>query len=203
MNFQTINISNTTVPLHVLMDTKAPRQTEIAFRTNSEIQTKVRLYNQAIQAINEWAEDYLTVNTVITSDNPAKVPETLAALKAEMEETGNITIYSGACDKTVFSKNANIALRHLHDLQHIQFNRGMGFDDELWLGEQLASTVSSICCLWADSVEVSQVVYDIIKADFCGQSHYYKNHRKFVKNQKLFTQTVLFNDLSVFDCMTV
>lgn len=125
-----------------------------------------------------------------------------------MEEYGNIYIYCGDSESCNWSVNANVALRHLHDMQHVQYDRGTNHEDELFLAEVLADAVA--CSLDAAipsltgmlpsrSEPIKKMVHDLIQLDFAAQTRYYQKHKRFVSNQGLFLRTAFFNDESVFN----
>lgn len=77
-----ININKTGKAVNVLMDTKAPRQTRLAFQNNEAVQKQVALYNTAIDCIDKWGEWYLSQHTVFTLINAEEAPQTLDEMKA-------------------------------------------------------------------------------------------------------------------------
>lgn len=203
-----INISNNDQSTIVLMDTKAPTQTRLNFQKSKAIQWNVNLYQAAIKCINEWGKWYLTVNTVFTLVNENEAPRTLDEMKAQIKEYGNIYIYCGDSDSCDWSIDANVALRHLHDLQHVQYDRDTSATDELFLAGTLADEVTSTMSnavpqlstmLPRKAGAIKSMISDIINTDFAAQTRYYQKHGKFVKNQGLFLRTCIFNDESVFN----
>jgi hypothetical protein len=205
MNIQTINISaQNGCPIEVLMNTKAPKQTAKAFKESVVIQEKIGQYKSVLSLLERWSKRYLFINTVITSDNPKEVPETLEELKKKYNGTGNITIFSGGSNYCDWSKDTNIALRHRHDLQHMHFNMGMTAQEELELAERLAaSVVLDLDILYKPDPETLEMAYKVIKTDFKEQTNYYQKHKDFVLNQGLFLRTCIFNDSSIFQFNTI
>lgn len=202
MNLRTINISaNPNHPVHVLMDTKAPKHTERAYKSSEKTQQRVNEFIIGLNLINQWADEYKTTHTILIDED---APTTLAGLKKQMAEEGNISISPVGSDNTVFKPSTILCLRHRYDRQHIEFNKGMSKEDELFLADQLAQQVTyDILMMFNllqkdDNGALQFLLYNIIYTDFAKQTEYYDHHKRFVDNQKLFTQTCLFNTSELF-----
>jgi hypothetical protein len=195
MNIQEIEIAK---DFSILMNTKAKRATENVFKNNYGIQEQVEQFKECIKIIENWGDLYETKNYYQVSSDLA--PQTLRGLKEQHGNLGYIYIDDVGSQSCEWNVKTNIALRHRHDIQHIEFNKTMSEKDEKFLALKLALSVLKDCREWnlISKQEQNFAILNIILTDFKAQTEYYSIHRNFVNDQKLFLRTCLFNSFDIF-----
>ncbi len=196
MNFVKLQINQDRIkPVYAIYDTLAPWVTQRSLQDCPSLQEKVQQYLKDLALLEIWQLDYHATNDVRTANEKHPAPNNLEELKEQNTTLGFFYVEVEGSSRCAWSQEANTALRHLHDCQHLKFNMGVTLAEELQLAGRLAASLRSMTG--------SDTMFDLIDTDFSCQAAYWCHHRSFVADQALFLQTCLFNTPEVFDFITV
>ena len=90
--------------------------------------------------LNDWLngwEKYMNISgTYIVATSDGSICDTYDKIQTYYKETGNLLIWSGCCDRSIYgNKLANIQARAWHDWHHLQNGLGFNSADEIRVGE--------------------------------------------------------------------
>lgn len=105
---------------------------------------------------------------------------TLEALKFEVNERGRLTIWNGACERTVFGcPEVNLHFRAWHDWAHFTYDLPFTVD-----GETAAAFVQAaqICRRYGPDRDMVQLLF----CEVIGQALWYEGHKEFPEDQRKF-----------------
>lgn len=143
------------------------------------------------ERLNQWLREWFYEhrdNIIFVDEDQSKnyvnMSEYFKALKKSYEDNGQIEIWTGASDNTIFGEPfVNHIFRAWHDLIHIVYDQPFNFGGE--------STVATIQCSQLPTDWIFEK--ELLTAEVLGQNQYYRIHREYVTDQRQFAYDYLFN----------
>lgn len=121
-----------------------------------------------------------------TTEDSSQV-DTYKKCKEYYNSTGRIRVWTGSSANTIYgSDEVNHAFRAWHDFIHITHN--LPFD---YKGELGVMQVQKMQCIRYHRGRDMMLFLTLLECEIKGQLDYYYKHRKFVANQREFTQQYL------------
>lgn len=116
-------------------------------------------------------------------------PNSFTALKAEFQERGQITVYSGNSQDTIFG---NVRINHMARAWHDWAHLSLGADFSV-AGETAACELQCRQLIDHLGLEEGKRAANILQAEVIGQVAYYQRHKRYVRRQKDFVLQYLKN----------
>lgn len=143
------------------------------------------------ERLNNWLREWFYEhrdNIIFVEIDPVEnyinMSEYFKGLKEQWEKNGQIEIWTGASENTIFGEpQINHFFRAWHDLIHIAYDQPFNFGGE--------STVATIQCSQLPTDWIFE--RELITAEVLGQNQYYRIHKEYVVDQRQFAYDYLFN----------
>lgn len=113
-------------------------------------------------------------------------PNTFEGMKNYNKDFNKFLVFSGG-DHGLLGAEYNIKFRALHDFMHIENNLSFSFEDEIKLSGITSGKFFNIA--WSQlglTVFEATLIYNIIEAEIKGQIEFYRDNKKYVKDQSKF-----------------
>lgn len=115
--------------------------------------------------------------------------DTLEKIQEHFYRTGNVKVWTGGSDNTIFDSAAvNWHFRAWHDYHHIRLNLPFTFEGEKQTAREQIRDV-----YWMFPVEVAEQFARLIWAEVVGQAEHFEKHGVFPVEQKAFIEAYLGN----------